>query len=90
VLSAAAECVIGVFASAPQALAAMISTARAELSTSPDSGQAWPPLIEVIAQEATHDDVFAEHVVVQLSVSDAHNVDYLLLTSGNWLLYRPW
>lgn len=88
-VSAAAGCVVGVFTDASAALATLISSLRGDPWFSEYSSQTWPPLVHLLTEEAVRDDVFAEHIIVQLGATETYNLDYFLLPSGNWLLFHP-
>jgi hypothetical protein len=80
---AAHATVVGVFNDAPAALASLMSSLLKEVA--PLEG--WPPLVALLMEEAVRDDVFAENMIIKLSAG-SFGIDYVVLESGNWLLFR--
>jgi len=80
--------VCGVYGKASDALADQITAARTPADADADAEvSAWPPLIETILGQATHDEVFAEHIFVVLNKTSAP-LRFALLPRKHWLIYQ--
>lgn len=88
ILAAARGRVVGVYGDAPTALAAQIARARSESGRqAPDRPVMWPLLVEVILRAAVTDEVFAEHVLLELRGTPGEPTDFLVLPGGGWMVF---
>lgn len=79
--------VVGLFDSASSALAAQLAMVRATALTETSIAEStlWHPLVDLVATEATKDEVFAEHLLIRVRETGAASLDSEVLPSENWM-----
>jgi hypothetical protein len=90
ILLVISERAIAVYPDACSALAShivAIRSAAAEHAIEP--AEPWEALVDLVLDEAVKDDVFAEHVLLQMDKVDPKMLDVIVLPDGQWVVLRP-
>lgn len=90
ILAILSERVTGIYLDAPSALASHIIAVRsasAEHAATP--GEPWEALVDLVLREAVLDDVFAEHVLLEMSNASPKLLDVAVLPDGRWVVLTP-
>lgn len=84
--------VVGVFLGAPAALSALVTDARVntvrEVGAVALANRPWPAVVDFVVREAVKDDVFAEHIILQLDQSGIDGLGCIVLLDEYWLMLR--
>jgi hypothetical protein len=89
ILAVLAQRVTGVFADAPSALSSQIDALRANVVAGerPLAGDG-EALVNLVLDEAVKDEVFAEHVLLQMNNANPSPLDVVLLPGGQWVVLK--